>query len=58
MKIYFAGSIEPIKEFNCDTANICSPLDSMQVPTSDDDQSNFEDTVQPKEPNEEEAPEL
>ena len=29
----------------------------MQVPTSDNDQSNFEDTVQPKEPNEKEASE-
>ena len=30
----------------------------MQVPIGDDNQSNFEDTVQPEEPNEEEAPEL
>ncbi|KAH9763081.1 hypothetical protein KPL70_001053 [Citrus sinensis] len=30
----------------------------MQVPIGDDDQSNFEDTVQPEEPNEEKAPEL
>ncbi|KAH9779692.1 hypothetical protein KPL71_007797 [Citrus sinensis] len=30
----------------------------MQVPIGDDDQSNFENTVQPEEPNEEEAPEL
>ncbi|XP_052290035.1 uncharacterized protein LOC127899928 [Citrus sinensis] len=29
-----------------------------QVPIGDDDQSNFEDTIQPEEPNEEEAPEL
>ena len=30
----------------------------MQVPTGDDDQSNFKDTVQPEEPNEEKALEL
>ena len=36
----------------------CPALDSMQVPISDDAQSIFEDTVQPEEPNEEEAPEL
>ena len=39
-------------------ANICSTLDFIQVPIGDDDQSNFEDTVQPEEANEEEAPEL
>ncbi|KAH9802030.1 RNA-directed DNA polymerase [Citrus sinensis] len=31
---------------------------SIKVHTGDDDQSNFEDTIQPEEPNEEEAPEL
>ena len=58
VEIYFVGSFESSKELNCDTANICSTLDSMQVLTGDDDQSNFKDTVQPEEPNEEEAPEL
>ncbi|KAH9780119.1 hypothetical protein KPL71_007961 [Citrus sinensis] len=58
VEIYFAGSFGSSKELNCDTANICSTLDSMQVPTGDDGQSNFEDTVQPEESNEEEAPEL
>ena len=46
------------KELDCDTTNIYPILDSMQVPTGDDDQSNFKDTVQPEEPNEEKAPEL
>ena len=55
VEIYFVGSFGSSKELNCDTANICSTLDSMQVLTGDDDQSNFEDTVQPEEPNEEEA---
>ena len=58
MEIYFAGSFESSKILNYDTANICSTLGSMQVLIGDDDQSNFEDTVQPEEPNEEEAPEL
>ena len=58
VEIYFAGSFGSSKELNCDTANICSTLDSMQVLTINDDQSNFEDTIQPEEPNEEEAPEL
>ena len=54
VEIYFTKSS---KELNCDTANICSILDFIQVP-SYDDQSNFEDTTQPEEPNEKEAPEL
>ncbi|KAH9763163.1 hypothetical protein KPL70_001070 [Citrus sinensis] len=57
-EIYFAGSFKSSKKLDCDTANICPTLDSMQVSTGDDDQSNFEDTIQPEEPNEEEAPEL
>ena len=58
VEICFAGSFESNKELDCDTANICPTLDSIQVLTGDDDQSNFEDTVQPEEPNKEEAPEL
>ncbi|KAK9187190.1 hypothetical protein WN944_018582 [Citrus x changshan-huyou] len=58
IEICFAGSVESSKELNCDTANICSILDSVQVPISDDDQSNFEDMTQYEEPNEDEAPEL
>ena len=57
-EIYFAGSFKLSKELDCDTANICPTLDSIQVVTCDNDQSNFEDTVQPEEPNKEEAPEL
>ncbi|KAH9658293.1 hypothetical protein KPL70_023432 [Citrus sinensis] len=57
-EICFADSFESSKELDCDTANTCPTLDSMQVPIGDNDQSNFEDTVQPEEPNEEEAPEL
>ncbi|KAH9686259.1 hypothetical protein KPL70_014304 [Citrus sinensis] len=57
-EICFVGSVESSKELDFDTANICPTLDSMQVPIGDDDQSNFEDTVQPEEANEEEAPEL
>ncbi|KAH9717199.1 hypothetical protein KPL71_021736 [Citrus sinensis] len=57
-KICFAGSVESSKELDFDTANICPTLDSMQVPIGNDDQSNFEDTVQPEKVNEEEAPEL
>ena len=45
-EIYFTGSFESSKELDCDTTNICPTLDSMQVPIGDDDQSNFEDTVQ------------
>ena len=37
VEIYFAGSFESSKDLNCDTANICSTLDSMQVFTSDND---------------------
>ena len=44
-KNFFIGSFESNKELDCDTANICPTLDSMQVPTGDNDQSNFEDTV-------------
>ncbi|KAK9211521.1 hypothetical protein WN943_000898 [Citrus x changshan-huyou] len=33
-------------------------LDQLDVPIGDDDQSNFEDTVQPEEPNKKETPEL
>ncbi|KAK9190120.1 hypothetical protein WN943_018722 [Citrus x changshan-huyou] len=58
IEIFFADSVESSKELNCDTANICSILDSVQVPISDDDQSNFEDMTQSEEPNEDEAPEL
>ena len=58
VEICFTGSFESSKELNCDIANIYPTLDSMQVPTGDDDQLNFEDTVQPKEPNEEEISEL
>ncbi|KAK9199527.1 hypothetical protein WN944_014718 [Citrus x changshan-huyou] len=38
--------------------DLCTVKKKHKVPASDDDQSNFEDTVQPEEPNEEEAPEL
>ena len=58
IEICFAGFFESSKELNCDTANICSILDYVQVPISDDDQSNFEDITQSEEPNENEAPEL
>ena len=37
VEICFAGSFESSKELNCDIANICSILDSVQVLTSDDD---------------------
>ena len=58
MEIYFAGFFKSSNELNCDIANICPTLDYMQVPTSDVDQSNFEDMIQLEKPNEEEAPEL
>ena len=48
VKICFACSFELSKELDCYTANIHPILDSMQVPISDDDQSNFEDTIQPE----------
>ena len=57
-EICFISSFESSKELDCDTVNICPTHDSTQVPTCDDNQSNFEDTVQPEEPNEEKAPEL
>ncbi|XP_052290903.1 uncharacterized protein LOC127900312 [Citrus sinensis] len=44
-EICFAGSFESSKELDFDTANICPTLDYMQVPISDNDQSNFEDTI-------------
>ena len=39
VEICFVGCFESSKELDYDTANICSILDSMQVP-GDDDQSN------------------
>ena len=58
MEIYFTGSFKLGKELDCDTANIYHTVDSLRVSIGDDNQSNFEDTVQLEEPNEEEAPEL
>ena len=37
VEIYFANSFESSKELDCDTANICPTLDSIQVLTGDDD---------------------
>ncbi|KAH9698198.1 RNA-directed DNA polymerase [Citrus sinensis] len=58
IEICFAGSFESSKELDCDIANTYPTLDSMQVPTGDYEQSNFEDTTQPEELNEKEAPKL
>ena len=57
MEIYSARSFESSKKLDYDTANIYPTLDSIQV-LADDDQSNFKNTEQPEELNEEEAPEL
>ena len=57
MEIYYACSFESSKELNYNTANIYPTIDSTQI-HADDDQSNFKDTEQSEEPNEEEAPEL
>ena len=58
MENHFVDSFESSKELYCNIVNICSILESMQVPTGDDNQTNFKDTRQPEEPNEEEASEL
>ncbi|KAH9658012.1 hypothetical protein KPL70_023319 [Citrus sinensis] len=48
--------IEPIIEEHIQDENFTNPAEICFA--GDDNQSNFEDTVQPEEPNEEEAPEL
>ena len=45
MEMCFVGSFESSKELDCDTVNIYSILDFMQVLTINDDQLNFEDTT-------------
>lgn len=55
MEICFVGSFKSSMELECNMANICSILDSMQVPKYDSGQLNHEDLIQLEETNEEEA---
>lgn len=58
VEICFACSFQSSKKLECNTANICFILDSMQVPKDDSSQLNYEGMRQLDETKEEEAPKL
>lgn len=58
MGIYFTGSFESSNELECDTTNICSIVDSVQIVKENSGQLNFENMIHLEQTKEEGAPKL